>query len=593
MLKFARRQNAIKLEGEQSSSLDLARSRLMLLGMGFACVYIIIAMRTIDLGVIQGSPRVQGVIAQNNNNIKPAEALRGNIYDRNGILLATTIKTASLFVDPALIIEPEKVAKALHKIFPDLSVKQVMAEMHEKKRFAWVRRNITPAQQQKILELGEPGLAFEYENRRIYPQGKLAAHLIGFTDRDGLGLAGIERSYEKTLANGEDVTLSLDMRLQHVAKREVQKAIDDFTAKGGVGLIMDVKTGELLAGASLPDFDLNAYSASTDDQRFSRMTLGVYELGSMFKIFSTAALFEKEQAQMSDTFDATQPIKIGRFRISDYHAQKRWMTVPEVFMHSSNIGTAKMGQKVGSKRLHDFYADLGLLEKLKFDISELGAPLVPSAPWSLVSTLTISYGHGVSTSPLQMAAAVSGIVNGGLMVRPTLLKQDPKEDPIFVRVVSEETSMSMRKLMRLVVTQGTGKNADVPGYEIGGKTGTAEKSVNGRYERKKLISSFVGAFPMNDPRYVVMVMVDEPVGNKKSYGYATAGWVAAPAVGRVVMSMASILGIPADHYDAAQDISLDLLPYVQGAHREVQVNKALGTRAITVDDAEVKTLAAR
>lgn len=568
MIFIQSRRNAIQIEGERSSTLEMARGRLVVLGAFFVLVYLIIAVRAFDLGVLQGDMRRLDPVQQEailRKSASPAftDVRRGNIYDREGVLLATTVKFAALFADPYLIIEPEKVARGLAKIFPDLKYADLAKSLkQEDARFVWLKRRITPEQQAKVLELGEPGLEFVQENTRVYPQGDLVAHLVGFTDRDGVGLAGVERSFNHVLAKGENVQLTLDVRLQYAVRREVSTAISEFTAKGGAGIVMDAKTGEVLAGVSLPDFDLNVASVAVDDQRFNRLTLGVYELGSMFKIFSTAALFENFDVGMGKTFDARKPLKMGRHTINDYHAQKRIMTVPEVFMHSSNIGTAMMGQMVGGDNLRKFYSDLGLLHPVKFDVKEIGKPVSPN-PWREISTLTASYGHGVSTTPLQMTAAVASVVNGGIAVYPALVQPEKKGSvKSEVRLLSEDTSLKMRKLLRLVVTQGTGKNADVAGFSVGGKTGTAEKSVNGRYDRNKLISSFIGAFPMQDPRYVIMVMVDEPVGNKKSYGYATAGWVAAPTFGRIVTSMASILGIPATSVDEAQEISADLMQYV-------------------------------
>ncbi|MCB1782442.1 MAG: penicillin-binding protein 2 [Alphaproteobacteria bacterium] len=563
------RRNAIRIEGEHSAALERARGRLVLLGMVFALAYAVIAVRVFDLAVLQGDvPRMEGEVVAADEGLQEKEQVasirRGDIYDRNGELLATTLKAASLYADPALILEPQKVTQRLARIFPDLDQAQTLKDLEGARRFAWIRRGITPDQQQEILALGEPGLGFEYEDTRIYPQGALATHLVGYADRDGNGLAGVERSYQDVLATGNDLHLTLDLRLQHALRRELGAAVQEFQAIGAAGVILDAQTGEVLAGVSLPDFDINKAGSATDEQEFSRLTLGVYELGSMFKIFSTAALLETVNGSLGQTFDATKPIRIGRFSINDYHAQKRVLTVPEVFMYSSNIGAALMGKTVGTEKLRAFYRDLGLIDPLKFDVREIGSPEVPH-PWREASTLTASYGHGISTTPLQLASAAASVVNGGFLVQPKLVaQQDNSGEPEKkVRVISQENSEKMRALWRLVVTQGTAKNADVPGYDIGGKTGTAEKvGARGGYDRKRLISSFVGAFPMNDPKYVVMIMVDEPKGNKKTYGYATAGWVAAPVMAKVVTSMASILGIPADAYDPAKDIVYNLDRYI-------------------------------
>lgn len=554
------RRNSIKLSGQRTTALEQARGRLVMVAMVFMVAYSVIALRAFDLSILQGE---FGYVRKSKAEQAHAQAAaehvlkRGKIYDRNGVLMATSLETSSLYADPRLIDGAEKTAKGLVKIFPDLSYKTTLQKLQSKKQFVWIKRNITPTEQFSVLELGQPGLEFEREDQRLYPQENLGAHILGYTNIDNHGLAGIERQFDEKLSAGEDVYLTIDTRLQHVARRELQAAIKDFTAKAGVAVVMDVKTGELLAGVSLPDYKPHHLSGTNNNALFNRMTLGVYELGSVFKIFSTAALLDTHDLPMGTTFDAREPIKVGRFTINDYHAQKRELTIPEVFMHSSNIGSALMAQQVGTEGLRDFYDDLGLLRSMDFDLPEIGRPLVPD-PWREVTTLTASYGHGLATTPLQMTSAVSSVVNGGVLVKPKLILDkngDTQSEATELRVMSERTSKTMRKLMRLVVSQGTGSNADVPGYVVGGKTGTAEKSTRRGYDKDRLMSSFVGAFPMNDPQYAIYVMVDEPKGNKKSYGYATGGWVAAPAVGRIVQSMANILGM-SPHKGKAMEASL-------------------------------------
>ncbi len=570
------RRRSILIEGERRSSIAMAQSRLTILGTFFIVGYVLVVARLMDLSVVQGVMSAQSV--KSSFEVAQITERRGDVYDRNGFLVATTLKTPSLFVDPSLVVDPELLTQDLLGIITDLDVVRLRNSLGAHNRFAWIKRGITPDQHTQILEVGSPALGVQYEYKRVYPQGELFAHMLGYTDRDGLGLSGAERGFDDVLSKGQDVNLSFDLRVQHIARRELNAAITEFEAKAGTAVVMDVKSGELLASVSLPDFDLNKAPSASDNEKFNRLTLGVYELGSMFKIFSTAALFDLVGARMSDTFDARKPIKVGRFTINDYHAQKRVLSVPEVFMHSSNIGSAMMGDKIGGDAMRAFYKDLGLLDPLVFDIKEVGRPLLPK-PWRHVNTLTAAYGHGLATTPLQMSAAVGTVVNGGLFVRPTIEKK-MEDTPYFrsdVRVISETTSENMRKLLRLVVSEGTGKNAEVKGYSIGGKTGTAEKSVNGRYDRDLLISSFVGAFPIDNPRYVVMVMVDEPKGQKQSYGYATAGWVAAPAVARIVTSMASVLGMPADQYNADADISNELLPYIYDPKTKAyKVPKSIG-----------------
>jgi cell division protein FtsI (penicillin-binding protein 3) len=560
-----------RIQGERSAALEQARGRIIMLSIFFMVAYGIVAIRALDISVFNGGQSSR--LAMNADDVARGIKSRGEIRDRNGVLLAKSLPSVSLYVDPSIIIGADQLARDLVKIFPNHSYGDVLQKLQSPGRFTWIQRNISPAEQYEVLKLGQPGLGFEKEVQRIYPQGNLTAHLVGYANVDGKGLAGVERSFDNYLGEGEDLTLTLDVRLQHVLHREVTRAMHEFSAKAGTGVIMDVRSGEIVAGVSLPDFNPHDAGNAGQEEIFNRLTLGVYELGSMFKIFSTAAVLELKQIPLGYTFDATKPIKVGRFTINDYHAENRIMTVPEVFMYSSNIGSALMGQLVGTKALKNFYDDLGLLRPLQFEISEIGRPLMPN-PWKDLNTLTASYGHGVATTPLQMATAVATVLNDGFLVKPRLVI--PQDDESGhekvggeVRVLSEETSHKMRSLMRLVVTDGTGSKADVAGYDIGGKTGTAEKiGPDGRYQKKKLISSFVGAFPSSDPRYVIMVTIDEPVGNKQSYGYATAGWVAAPAVGRIVSSLASILGLEPDKKPAEQDSAAPLRHYIALKSRE-------------------------
>jgi cell division protein FtsI (penicillin-binding protein 3) len=504
--------------------------------------------RAVDLSVIQGvlhpPQEYSSYEAQKMVDATTSEKPRADIIDRHGVILARSLKTSSLFADAALVRDPQDVAKDLKKVFPDISYGATLKKLQSKKRFVWLKRNITPDQQSQILYLGHPGLDFKSEMKRVYPQGSLAVHSVGVSGVDGQGLVGIERGFDNLLqGGGAPLQLTLDVRLQHALRRELSATMKSFKGKGAAGVVMDTQTGEVLAAVSLPDYKPQGYQKANSDSQFNRYSQGVYELGSVFKVFSTAAILEKRGGRISQNFDVREPIKIGRFKIRDYHPENRVLTLPEVFIHSSNIGSAMMGQAVGTEELKNFYKDLGLLSAPEFGVSEIGKPLIPS-PWNEVHTMTASYGHGIAVSPLQLVSATSSLLNGGILVKPKIVKSIGEESKDgVIRVVSPETSHRMRQLMRLAVTQGTGGNADVEGYLVGGKTGSAEKSGRGGYDRKKLISSFLGAFPMNDPRYVVFAMVDEPVGSKETYGYATGGWVGAPTVGRIVSSMVSILGI--------------------------------------------------
>lgn len=562
----------MRIEGEKNSALENARGRIVLIVGVFMLFYIVIAARLVDATIIQGMLR-NGEEETTLDKSREADrenetAKRGDIIDRNGAILATSLKTASLYADQKMMMDPVTTAKELAKIFPDIAYGDLLKKVQGEKRFVWIKRNLTPDEQQKILQIGEPGLAFDYNYRRIYPQGALTGHMVGFTDVDGHGLAGIERSFDKILSSKKEdqIRLTLDARLQHILRRETQKAISDFSGIGGAGVIMDVQNGEVLAAVSLPDFDPHDTTFDmSDPNRFNRVTLGVYELGSVFKIFTTTAYIEKFKT-LNASFDASAPLhRYGRV-ISDFHPERRALTLTEVFMVSSNIGTALMGEKVGTSDLKNLYKDLGLMTKEEFEIDEMGRPLMPN-PWREINTLTASYGHGIAVNPIQLVAAVSSIVNGGTLVKPHLVKNEDDSKPQKqIRVISKETSLKMRQLLRLVVTKGTASKANIKGYEVGGKTGTAEKNINGHYDGDKRISSFVGVFPIQDPKYAVFIMVDEPKPNKESYGYATAGWVSAPAVGRVIANMGPLLDMKPDM--DAPDISEPLHVYLHGKASE-------------------------
>lgn len=561
-----------EIKGERSSIFDLARGRLSFLGTGFIILYLIVAARVVDLAVVQGALlkiKEDGVV----ETVAEAIPLRGNIYDRNGMLLATTIRTKSLFSDASYIEDPDGVLRQLLRIFPDLSPRETLAKLSSGKRFVWIARDLTPAQEQAVLMIGEPGLGFQEEARRVYPQGDLASHLVGYTDVDGKGLSGLERAFDENLTgSSEGVKTTLDIRLQYALQKELRNAKEEFQAKSATGIIMDIRNGDVLAGGSVPHFNSNHAGSASNDEKFNRLTLGVYELGSVFKIFSTAALLN-EGSDLSRTFDARKPLKYGRFTIRDYHAEKRIMSVPEVFMHSSNIGTALMGEDLGTDKLKRYYRALGLLNNSDFDIKEVGRPLVPE-PWREINTLTASYGHGIAVSPLQLAAAVATTVGGGTVVKPRLVETQEK-DRIHQRVFSEETVLKMRQLLRLNAVEGTGQKSLVTGYLVGGKTGTAEKpGTHGGYDSQKKISSYVSVFPMNDPQYLIFVLVDEPIGNKSTYGYATGGWVAAPATAHIIEHMVRIYGLKPYGSTSKEDMEFvdPLLQYLPQSDKVAHAN---------------------
>jgi cell division protein FtsI (penicillin-binding protein 3) len=472
---------------------------------------------------------------------------RASIVDRNGILLAGSLSTRSLYANPKLVVRfgSEETARALHQVMPDLDYPTLLAKLQSDKTFVYIKRHLTPHEQAQVNELGVPGLEFEQTSRRIYPMERLFAHALGFVDIDNQGLSGIERFYNENLMQSKSpIALSLDHRVQHIMHDELSKGVEEFQAIGGVGVVMDIQNGELLSMVSLPDFDPNQPRTATPEARFNRVTQGVYEMGSTFKTFTMAMALDYGTTKINTSYDTVNPIRIGGFSITDSHPENRWMTVPEIYVHSSNIGTVRMIMEVGIERQKRFLQSLGLFEKVQFESKELAAPLIPH-PWHEINMMTVSYGHGISVTPLHIVRAIGSLLGGGKMIQPTLIKQEnikaitDKEE----RLVKPEVTKIVRKLMRFVVRYGTGKQADAVGYRVGGKTGTAEKVKSGGYADNDKIASFVGVFPSEKPRYLVLVMVDEPRGNKKTYGFATGGWVAAPIAGRVISRLAPLYGL--------------------------------------------------
>ena len=523
-------------EGRHKRVMEMSHTRVML-GAGLFCVaFLVIAARLAAVTLLPNEDETNPVKA------KIAMTGRADIVDRNGVVLATSLKTASLYANPRQITNTEDVAKKLSAILPDLNPSAIVAKLSTDRAFIWLWRNLTPKQQQAINDLGIPGLYFQYETKRIYPQGNLTAHLVGFTDIDGKGIAGVERSFDDALTGGpRPLQLSIDIRIQHLMHRELSSAVEDFHAVGGAGLVMDVQTGEVLSLVSLPDFDPSQPGTASPDARFNRATLGVFEMGSTFKTFNTAIGLDTKTVAMNGGYDATNPIKIGGFTISDYHGKRRFLTVPEIYAYSSNIGSAKMADAFGAEVQQTYLRRFGMLEKSPIELPEIGDPMYPRLNnWRRINTMTIAYGHGIAVSAAQLVAGVSAVVNGGIMRAPTILKREPDQVPPGQRVISDTTSANLRELMRTVVQVGTAKKADAPGYLVGCKTGTADKQEGHGYAKNARMAVIVCAFPMNQPRYAIAALVDEPVPNEHSYGYATAGWVAAPIAGALIQRMAPL-----------------------------------------------------
>ena len=511
--------------------------RLLFLMTCFVFICSVVGARLVDLA----TPSYQvAAIPEAHAALDLGEQKRPLITDRNGRILAIDIATASLYGDPAKISNSDAVANALAGVLP-IEEAQLHAKLdNPQKRFVWLARYLPPRQQAKVHDLGLPGIGFRREYRRVYPHGSLFSHILGYANIDNQGLAGFEKFLDHNNNGSDRVALSLDLQAQHVLHDELLRAMEEFKARGAVACLIDANSGEVVALVSLPDFDPNHPMKSPPRARFNQATLGVYEPGSVFKPFTVAMALESAGMQPEDVFDVRKPMRLGGFSIKDLHPQGRPLNIAEILTHSSNIGAAQLALEVEEKEHREFWQRFGLLQPAEIELPEIGAPLLPSK-WGNVERATISFGYGVSVSPLQLASATATLVNGGFRVTPTLLRSHDSSKQ--ERILSEETSLAMRGLLRQVVHAGTGRGADVPGYAVLGKTGTAEKITGGSYDKDRRRSFFLSAFPAQEPRYALVVMLDEPKGHAGTFGYATAGWTAAPVSGRIIERVAPLLGV--------------------------------------------------
>jgi cell division protein FtsI (penicillin-binding protein 3) len=479
---------------------------------------------------------------------------RPDLVDRNGQILATDIKMASVYGEPRNILDPDEATELLTSVLPDLDAGGLRKKLASNAGFVWIKREITPEQQRQIHELGIPGIGFLTESRRFYPGGSTAAHIVGLTNIDNEGISGFEKYVDDHglsdlhaagFATTDDIApvrLSIDIRVQHIIHDEIAQAVDRYHALAGMGVILDAHTGEVLGMASLPDYDPNNPVNAHDPDRLNRMTAGSYELGSVFKSFTFAMAFDSGAVKMSDVIDASTPIKSGGFVIHDFHAKGRPLTVPEVFIYSSNIGAARMAMKVGKEGQQMYLRKFGLLTKLKTDLPEVSSPILPPR-WTDLTAMNVAFGQGIAVTPMQTAVADAALVNGGYLIPPTFEPRTLEEArQLAVPVIKPETSAQLRYLFRLNVEKGSGKSAEVPGYMVGGKTGTAQKVVDKRYSDNHRLNSFLAALPIDDPRYVVLVVLDDPQPEKPGAG-ATAGSNAAPTVGAIIRRSAALLGV--------------------------------------------------
>ncbi|MEZ2127829.1 MULTISPECIES: peptidoglycan D,D-transpeptidase FtsI family protein [unclassified Sinorhizobium] len=528
-----------------------AKSRVLVIIGCIAAAYIAIFAKLAYLGL---TPE------DTTSSIPPSHgpAFRPDIVDRNGELLATDIRTVSMYAEPNRVVDVDETVEKLAELFPDLDRKALFQRLSNKQsRFIWLRRQLTPKQQSKVLALGLPAIGFRPEVKRFYPGGRTAAHILGYVDIDNRGMAGMEKYLDMQglsdlaatgLATNDalkPIRLSIDIRVQNIVHDVVSNALDLYKGKAAGAVVLDIHTGEVLAMASVPDFDPNDPQETGGEGWLNRMSDGTFEMGSTFKTFSMAMAFDTGSVKLNDTFDASAPLRYGGFTIHDDHdVPRRWLSIPEIFRYSSNIGTARMMDRVGVEAQKAYLTRFGLLSKLQTELPEVKMPSQPKV-WKKLNSITISFGHGVATTPLQTAVAGAALLDGGELIEPTFLPRTREEAEKTAKVIVKmSTSDVIRSLFKLNGEQGSGRPADVPGYHVGGKTGTANKVINGVYSHKLSFNSFLGAFPIDHPRYVVLSFVDQPLTGEHNLTFATN--TAAPMVRDIISRAAPLLGVEPD-----------------------------------------------
>jgi cell division protein FtsI (penicillin-binding protein 3) len=539
--------------------IPLPRARLWLMHAVLSCVFVAIAGQTVRLAA-SSAPETR---------LSRAEPLhqtyvRPDIVDRRGNLIATDVNAASLFADPAIIRDPDDAAERLAALFPDLDATEIRHQLADRsRRFAWIKRGLTPIEAQRAHDLGIPGLAFRREPRRVYPTRHLTHFIAGQVDIDNRGISGIERHIDTigaaeiaaapTPSHKPPVRLSIDLGIQNAVSDALNSAMEQYKAHAAAGVLMDVDSGELLAAVSLPDQDPTRFKDADESDRFDRVTGGVFELGSIAKIVTLGLALDELGATSTRFYDTREPLRFGRHTIAEQYPPGRPLTLADILIRSSNVGAGMIAMEAGVPRQRAFLDRLGLLDTIRTEAGRVAPPLLPSN-WGPLEGVTVSYGHGLAVAPLQFAAVAASLVNGGIKVRPTFLMQDTVP-PGEARVVSAASSSVIRDALRRVVSDkhGTGRHADTAGYEIGGKTGTAEQPGRGGYQSKAVISSFLAVLPAHAPRYVLLVSLFEPQGIEETKGKITAGLNAAPTAARIVERIGPMLHlIPAKLAEAVK-----------------------------------------
>jgi cell division protein FtsI (penicillin-binding protein 3) len=551
------RPERLRLVGQRRQVLSVMHQRLMFAMIVYAGIVALIVLRILWLAAF-------GDHAGRKQSVTFLVPERGDIIDREGHPLARTIDAWTISLHPGKVIGSKlELARTLARLMPEKDAAAYFAMLRSDKTFYYLRRRAPPRLVQAVNDIGEPGLAIDREPDRLYPQTSLAAHVVGYTDVDGNGMAGAERAFQDLLSDparrGQPLTLSISSRVQQALENELNSAMTEFSAVGAAGIVLDIHSGEVLAMTSLPQLNPNVAGAGSPEARFNRATLGVYELGSTFKPFTVAMAMDSGIIKsLGQVYNCPNELHVAGRTINDTHPFGRTCTVTEIMKESSNIGTAQIADQIGTARQKAFLKKMGFLDPVAIELKERGRTLSPGRNWNQIERMTVGYGHGIAVTPLHLATGYATLLNGGIYRPATILKVDRTHSaPGGRRVFSEETSYKMRALLRLVVTDGTGKKADAPGYRVGGKTGSAEKY----YNRSLLVTTFAGVFPMDEPRYVIVVMLDEPKATAETFGFRTAGWNVAPVVSKTISRIAPMLGVRPDK--AREPNMAEVLPFVR------------------------------
>lgn len=557
--RFAWMRQIFRLSGEKSEP------RVGFVMLCFSMLFLAITGRLVVMAVVPDDQ--VGLRRATTGAISSA---RPDIVDRNGVVMATDVRSVSVFAEPRKIIDKDEATELLTAVLPDLDARDLRQKLGTNRGFAWVKREITPRQQAEVHRLGIPGVGFVPENKRVYPNGPAAAHILGFANVDNVGIAGIEKyidthglqdlkgaGFATEASDLKPLSLSVDLRVQHLLRDELVKGLEKYRAIAAAGAILDVNTGEIIASVSLPDFDPSNPVDAHEKDRINRINVGVYEMGSTFKALTVAMALDSGKANIHSTYStAGGMMRFGSQVIREYRGTGRTLTVPEVFLHSSNMGSVKMALSVGVEGHQAFLRKMVQLDRMRTELPESAAPIVPQR-WGELNTATIAFGHGLAVAPIQALAAVGALVNGGYMITPTFLKRSEEEAKRnATRVIKPETSEAMRYIMWLNGERGSARKASVPGYFVGGKTGTAEKVINGRYAKNKNFTTFMAIAPADKPRYLFLSIYDEPKGYAESGGYSTAAWNAGITTGKVIERAAPILGLPPRFEPPAQPFPL-------------------------------------